>query len=355
MVFSLAIVSFTILSLAIPRLPDVFRGLRGGACAGMIGAVALVFAANAPSFPLFLLGYSLGFGGASGAIYILVLEIAGFTAKPKRFTAIMVASFGFGGVVFGPILRLLVAADWGLTALLAPAASMVLFAVFAFIQSGKPTPEPSTVQQQLRQTAAPSAQELPVSIKLIGLLWVTMAFGSAAGLMTLGFATTVVESQGGSAWMSGLALSGIALGNTCGRLTIGALPRRFPVGWLVPLASCGSVFGLLLCVFSSSPGITVLGMVFVATSYGVVASGIPVLTQIIFGTVRFGRIYSIIFTAWGVAGLSSPWIAGTLFDASGDFSEAFILATGISILSLFFALLVGWQSGIFQAESAKTG
>ncbi|MBL4767803.1 MAG: hypothetical protein JKY94_08830, partial [Rhodobacteraceae bacterium] len=307
---------------------------------------ALVLAANAPGFDFFLLAYSFGFGSASGAIYILVLESAGYTTKPKRFTAIMVASFGFGGVVFGPILRMLVAADWGLTALLVPAVSMALAAAFAFTQLQKSIPVMLEAQQHRDPTSLASS-------KLIVLLWMTMAFGSAAGLMTLGFATTVVESQGGSAWLSSLALSGIALGNTCGRLTIGALPRRFPVGWLVQIAACGSVFGLLLCVLSSSPGATVVGMMIVATSYGIFASGIPVLTRIIFGAVRFGRVYSIVFTAWGMAGLASPWVAGILFDASGNFTGAFMLATGISAASLVFAILVGWQSGTFHADHSE--
>ena len=51
-----------------------------------------------------------------------------------------------------------------------------------------------------------------------------------------------------------------------------------------------------------------------------------------FGTKHMGLNYGLLFTAYGVAGLIGPYIAGRVFDASGDYRNAFFIAAA-SLLS----------------------
>ena len=49
--------------------------------------------------------------------------------------------------------------------------------------------------------------------------------------------------------------------------------------------------------------------------------------------------YGLLFTAWGVAGVIGPIIAGRLFDIFGNYTNAFYVGSGICILALGSLLL----------------
>ena len=49
--------------------------------------------------------------------------------------------------------------------------------------------------------------------------------------------------------------------------------------------------------------------------------------------------YGLLFTAWGVAGIIGPIIAGRLFDIFGNYTNAFYVGSGICILALGGLLL----------------
>ncbi len=81
------------------------------------------------------------------------------------------------------------------------------------------------------------------------------------------------------------------------------------------------------------------GLVATATGYGLLASAMPTLVGSLFGKHVFAHFFSIVFTAWGVAGLVAPWIAGVIFDNTGSFDAA-ILAALISTVGACMTLLV---------------
>jgi len=53
-----------------------------------------------------------------------------------------------------------------------------------------------------------------------------------------------------------------------------------------------------------------------------------------FGTKNLGVNYGLLFTAWGVAGIIGPIIAGRLFDIFGNYTNAFYVGSGICVLAL---------------------
>jgi len=107
LVFSTAIVAFSIAVIVSPRLPAKYNGLDGCIAFGVYGAVCLILATIAPNFPLFLISFGLGFGACSGVIYINALAICptcGFNTTDGckfwhgwRSLWITVASFGAAG------------------------------------------------------------------------------------------------------------------------------------------------------------------------------------------------------------------------------------------------------------------
>lgn len=325
-VFSFAIVTFSLAVLLAPMLPRRARGLNGGVVAATLAALATALASLAPSYALFLLCFSFGFGAMSGAIYIFTLELAASSRAPAVVTPLMVAAFGLGGVVFGPLLRWLVAVGWRTEALLAVSLTL-LGAVVVALLTGR----------ESRLPAAPepvAAAARPGNAGALILLWLAFAFGSGAGLMILGLAATLIEDRGASVGLSSLALAGVAVGNTAGRLSVGLLARVWKPAHVAALSPLLGLVGLVPLMLLPDPRSGAIALSIVAASYGLMASAMPVLTRSIFGAHGFRRAFSIVFTGWGAAGLASPWAAGLLHDATGSFDLAIGLAAGSCVLSM---------------------
>ena len=77
-----------------------------------------------------------------------------------------------------------------------------------------------------------------------------------------------------------------------------------------------------------------------------------------FGTKNLGVNYGLLFTAWGVAGIIGPIIAGRLFDIFGNYTNAFYVGSGICILALGSLLLAKRPeaqavAGVEEVKAAK--
>ena len=82
------------------------------------------------------------------------------------------------------------------------------------------------------------------------------------------------------------------------------------------------------------------GMVFVVYyCYGTQLSVYASTTGDFFGTKNLGINYGLLFTAWGVAGIIGPIIAGRLFDIFGNYTNAFYVGSAICVLALGSLLL----------------
>jgi OFA family oxalate/formate antiporter-like MFS transporter len=53
-----------------------------------------------------------------------------------------------------------------------------------------------------------------------------------------------------------------------------------------------------------------------------------------YGTANLGLNYGALFTAWGVAGILGPMIAGRVFDVFGAYRYAFYAASALALISL---------------------
>jgi len=331
LVFSIAIVAFSIAVIVSPRLPAKLNGLHGCVVFGLCGAMCLLVAMMASTYLLFLVAFGFGFGVCSGAIYINALNTAAHAARPAVITPLLVASFGMGGAVFGVVWRLLVLQEWGALALLPLVISLVFTCMIGFTVNRHSTPTVSA-----NRAASFTLRQLDKTGVFI-LLWFSFALGSAGGLMVLGLAGKIIDSIGATATITSIAIAGVAVGNTIGRLSVSAFNYLIqPVNTAV-LAVGVAAIGLIIMGTSTSPLLVAAGLITVAAGYGAVASTIPALVGSIYGKEKFASVFSFVFSAWGVAGLIAPWLAGVIFDRTGDFQMAIqfaLLATIGSVATL---------------------
>ena len=78
-----------------------------------------------------------------------------------------------------------------------------------------------------------------------------------------------------------------------------------------------------------------IGLGVVGYCYGAIIAVYPVAVADVFGAFSAPRIYGQVFTAWGLAGLLSPWVSGWLYDLTGSYIVPVLIAilfSGISAL-----------------------
>jgi MFS family permease len=84
---------------------------------------------------------------------------------------------------------------------------------------------------------------------------------------------------------------------------------------------------------SQTPRTSNLVSCLVGFAYGGIIATYPAAIAILFpgedGPLASGRI----FTAWGTAGLLAPWLAGQIYDWTGNYTSALWAAAALGILS----------------------
>jgi OFA family oxalate/formate antiporter-like MFS transporter len=83
----------------------------------------------------------------------------------------------------------------------------------------------------------------------------------------------------------------------------------------------------------TTTALLILGSVLVGAFYGANLSLFPSTTADYYGTKNLGVNYGLVFTAWGVGGVFGGMVAGQIFDATGSYNGAFMVALVICLLA----------------------
>ena len=328
--YSLALVTLTVAVLLGHR---IFARWGAG---GFVTAVALLaasgawLAGQAGSLVLVWLGYSLVFGGANGLGYGFALQIAAQANKGREGLSMGVVTAAYAlGAVLSPGLFTSAVAEGGFAAAMQGLAAVLagtglIAGLILHVAGARFTAPP------------PPERQVPVRFHSYGLMWLGYCGGVAAGLMVIGHAAGIaaVFSPGTAAWTAPavIAVCNLLGSLAGGRLADVAAPGRVLAGLplltvlaLAGLASFGSAGGLLVC----------LGLI--GFAYGGTIAATPSVIAKRFGMEESARIYGRVFTAWGTAGLAAPWLAGALFDRTGGYRVALIVAGCFGVVSVVTA------------------
>ena len=223
-VFSIALLSFT---LAVVVAPLLRRRLGTSTTLAISAAAAGLFTAlePLPNFTVFVALFSIGFGGTSGLIYSTTIDMAARSSMPRIATPVFVALFGLGGVIFGPLWKVLVAADWGLKGLLPLSGLLLLASLLSVVRFG--TGKTSSGHGGTAGNATPAVDVFgddtgmtqPARPSLLLHIWLIFASGAFAGLMVLGLAAKIMEAGPSTLLLTSAVLAGVAFANTAGRLS----------------------------------------------------------------------------------------------------------------------------------------
>jgi MFS family permease len=331
-VFSLATVSFTLAMMLAPRLHGRSAVPALALLAMTMAAAGLAVAAAGEAYWTLLLGVGGLFGLANGIGYSLCLQAVNTAVVRRRglATGLIVASYTMGAAVLAPLFSWLVRTDGVVATLSIAAALMLVVGILAAALLHR-----AGVRLHAEATFAGDGRS---DRRVFWWLWLGFLAGSGTGVMALGHAATIAVAYGAGTDALVAATVLAALGNGAGRLAGGWLGDRLaPRRALAPMQL---LLAAALALPLAAPGVpaALAALLLVGIGYGATASLYPLAVAHYYGAARLSRMYGRVYTAWGVAGLGAPWLAGLLFDATGDYAAAIWVGLAAGLIAAFASL-----------------
>jgi len=323
-VFSVATVCFVAAMLFAALLHARLSASRLALISCGLAATGLGLAGWAVSLSVVIIGYGLLFGTANGLGYALAMQVVSRSFERRRAMAlgVVIAAYAGGAVAAAPVLSRLIV-HLGLSAALYLLAGTVLATGLVsawLLRDSAPLNQPNEGDSR-RAAAVPSASKW-----LFGQMWVAYALGASAGLMMIGHATGIIKAAGGSANAILLGPVLVSIGNGLGRIGAGWLGDSVPVRWVLSLATGIGAAALFANVVAPSAFTALTAVAATGAAYGILAVGYPIAVTRYFGAHKVAAVYGLLFTAWGVGGVFGPILAAEVFDLTGDYDAAILIA-----------------------------
>jgi len=290
---------------------------------GLLIAAGWALAAMAPDLVVLAIAYGALFGLGGGFCYNLLAQMLNLSVSSRRrgvANGVLTASFALGAALFAPLCGLALK-DYGLRATLFGMAGITLGATMlasVLIANARISLGSAASLRGGAQSSQP-ARTFP-------LMWLGFALGAGVGLLSLSSAAPIVASYGGQLTQSLFGTATVAMAATIGRLCGGALSDVLPVKIIIVGAhalGAGAMGSLLLF---PSAGMAIGAMALACLGYGLLSGSYAASLARYFGPGLFGRMSGRLYTAWGLAGIVGPWVAGSAFDRTGSYTPAIAVA-----------------------------
>ncbi len=309
-----------------------------------------IIAANNEFLGFIWLAVTYGIIGGAGIGFAYVCPIAAlvkwFPDIKGLITGIAVAGFGAGALIFTQVEKLLINDLFngyvGTPFIVLGVFYFILVTISAQILKNPPKEWTPPVSKKISETkkvimtindVEPSKM---IKTPEFWLLWGMFVFAASAGLMTIGNVSSFVQEQnvmitiGEAATIAGI----LAIFNAAGRIVWGAVSDRLgrTITMIIMFATLGIsmlFFGIQTNAFLLTIGASLIGFCF-----GGNFALFPSTTCDYFGTKNLGSNYGLVFTAYGVAGILGPFLAGIM-----AYKEVFPLLGLLAFFALGLAII----------------
>ncbi|MFT3816451.1 MAG: MFS transporter [Rubrivivax sp.] len=316
-------------------------------------AAGLLGASFAPSMAGVIAAYGLGVGLGIGLVYTPAIACVQPWFTRRRGLAAGLASAGIGaGTLALPLLvaALLGPLDW--RGALRALALLVLAAGLAATLLLKRAPAATARAGAVAGTPLKAALRSPA----FGWMYVMCALGAPA--MFIPFAhMSAAARDAGIADVRAVGLVGlIGVGSLVGRFAIGALADRLgrPLTLILMEASLGlsmALWALAAAPFGGYAAFAVFA-VWMGLSYGGIVSLMPALVMDLFGARAVSSILGVLYTGAALGNLAGPFVAGAVFDRSGNYQAVIWGSLALSALATLAAARAVRPGGAAPAPSS---
>jgi OFA family oxalate/formate antiporter-like MFS transporter len=303
------------------------------ACA-VAGSAGIVLAAVAGGLGLLALGYGVLFGLGGGAAYILAQQTVNLavTRRHGLVNGYIVALYPAGAMIAAPLFGWAIRAFGvratlgGLAAVLAVTGSL---SAWLIARSGVTLGAPG-------MGAAPGPHERRRAV--FWRLWLVFFLAASAGLMVLSQAAGIIAAYGGPPALAVYGTTFIAGGIAAARLTGGWMVDGLTIPAVAAGAHALALLGHATLTLWPGPRVSVLALTLVGLGYGVISGLTAAAVAVYWRRSLYGRVASRIYIAWCAAAIVLPVVAGRLYDLTGTYRAAVILAGAGNVLGIVIAL-----------------
>ena len=322
LIYSFSLVFLTIAVLFGPAIYSRLQPVTIYVWVTILGALGAGIAGVGSSLELAFIGYSLIFGLANGLGYGFGLQFAARTNPKHAGLAMGVVTAAYAlGAVLAPYGFEQALAFGGLSsAMIALGTVTIIVGVCASLLVLRSGAQFSHTKTKLNTSGLPMDR--------IATIWIAYGSGVAAGLMAIGHAAGIAAAAGFPGWAAAATVAGC---NLVGSLLSGWLSDKVSHrSLLTALPLLGAV---ALLALSGFPALTIALLGVVGFAYGGTIATYPAAIAKLFPGENGPRAYGRIFTAWGLAGLLAPWLAGQIYDLSGGYAPALWIAAALGVVS----------------------
>jgi len=362
-IFTIAIAVFAATFVLAGRIQD----RRGPRICALIGGVLVSVGFGLASLTtslwhLYLVfGVVVGLGNGFGYATPIPVASKWFPDRRGLVVGIMVAGYGAGSAIFGPVASVLIEGiGWRQTF----TTLGIVFFVMTMVGTALIRNPPAGYSAGNRAGATKTSVSLDLSTSQMirtstfYALWIAYCLGTTAGLMTISQLVPFARSAGLDAAAATFAITIGAVGNAAGRVLSGWLSDRLgrvPTLQLMIAASAAAMPLLFSWRQQLIPFYILVALVY--WCYGTQLSVFASATADLYGTRYLGMNYGTLFTAWGAAGILGPLIGGRIFDRFQDYRYAFYIAAVLAVIaavSLIFARPPAERHRAVEPEAART-
>ena len=376
-VFSAGLATFaSVMVLAGRILPRV--GPRPLTIAGglLLGGGYVIGGLFGHSFWIQLLSIGVVGGAGIGLAYVVPISVCvkWFPDKKGLITGLAVAGFGFGATIwvklagswFGGLLNttsvfglpgvqsVFVIYGIALAALILAGSMVMINPPDDYVPSGW---TPPVTENNDHEGAVEFRARDMLRTRQFYMLWSVFMFAGISGLMVIYciklFGVDALEHHGvaGAGAIAGTAMAWYAIFNGLGRIAWGSISDRIGRKTTITLMSALQGLTMLLTyhVFISFGQIYgfIVAAALIGFNYGGSFALFPAITADYFGNKNVGSNYGWMFTAYGVAGLAGPLLAGYFKDAAQGAAQPSVWMTPFiiaGVVCLLGAVIMAFTS-----------
>jgi len=331
-------------------------GDRYGARALMIGASLMISAGTVllgmiqDLWHLYVLyGVFVGaFGNAAFMVLLPVIVTRWFEKKMGLALGFYWAALGAGPAIFAPLFRgLIETRGWESAFMVLGVGFGVVLLLFSSLIRTRPAEMGLTAygtEEAGNETKA-SAAGVAVSLRSVlasrpvWLLTGCHHLGCAGHAVILAHGVSMATHHGIPGLQAAGVLSTIAGVSIISRFTFSLLTERFGGRTILSLSIFGQSASILMLLFSTEAWHFYVFAVIFGICYGGEMVGFPIINRQMFGPkAPLSSIFSFEMIGASTGMALGGWIGGVLFDHSGNYTSAILVAAGIGFLALPLAL-----------------
>jgi OFA family oxalate/formate antiporter-like MFS transporter len=336
-VFATATISFTIGMNIAPRLYRLASAptLILGYCA--LSAAGLGLAAVADGLTLLLLGYGVLFGVGGGAVFIVLQQGTNLMVERRQglVNGYVVSLYPAGAVIAAPLF------GWGVRhwdvrmvmgGLGVVVAVVGVLATLLSLHARARLAEP--------ESAATAASQAMPPARLFWRLWFVFFLAAAAGLTVLSQAAGIIAAYGASPEIALIATTAIPAAISVARLSGGFLVDRIAVPRVMAAAHLTALSGAIALSLWPEALVSTVTLAMIGVGYGLISGSTAGAIAMYWPKTEYGRIAGLLYIGWCVAAVTLPVLAGYLFDLTGGYRVAVIVAGCGNILGAALAFFM---------------